>query len=305
MSVLQVQAASKSFGTDPTNKNHVLENINLEISEGEFVAIVGYSGSGKSTLISLMAGLQKPDTGKVLAGGELVNEPSPERAIVFQNYSLLPWLNVYENIELAVAEIFPEKSSKEVEEHVLKYIEMVNLLPARSKKPSELSGGMRQRVSLARSLAMDPKVLLMDEPLSALDALTRATLQKEICLIWEKQKKTVVLITNDVDEGILMADRILPLTCGPGATLGPEFKVEIPRPRTKQSITNHPEYQKIRRDLVDFLINSRHTNQQTVHKDLVLPEIEPEDLSPKNTYKVGSKKPTRKQERRTEKIETN
>lgn len=303
MGIIEVKSASKSFGNSPDEMNHVLKDINLTLSEGEFVAIVGYSGSGKTTLMSMLSGLIQPDTGVVLSNGEEVTSPSPDRAIVFQNYSLLPWMSVYDNIDLAVSQVFPELSPDARDKHVLKYIELVNLLPAVNKKPSELSGGMRQRVSLARSLSMEPSVLLMDEPLSALDALTRGTLQKEICQIWEKNKKSVVLITNDVDEGILMADRILPLTCGPNATLGPDFKIDIPRPRTKKGLTNHPEYQKLRKEIVQFLMESKNSSHVHVQKDMVLPDIEPEDLTHGVTYTLKGKRPIRKSEVRSEHLD--
>jgi nitrate/nitrite transport system ATP-binding protein len=233
MSFLELKNVSKGFGGAP-----VLADINLNIEKGEFVAIVGFSGAGKTSLISLIAGLLKPDGGTLSLNGLEITGPGPDRGIVFQNYSLLPWLSVFENILLAVDQVNPNWSTGKKKEHVEKYITMVNLTPARDKKPSELSGGMRQRVSVARALAMDPQILLLDEPLSALDALTRATLQDEISRIWQKDQKTVVLITNDPDEGIYLADRIIPLTAGPGATLGPSFRVEIPRPRNRKAI-NH------------------------------------------------------------------
>src|SRR6187549_2727655 len=206
MAFLELKSVSKSFGAAT-----VLKDVNLSIEKGEFVAIVGFSGAGKTTLISIIAGLLKPDSGSAILNDLEITEPGPDRGIVFQNYSLLPWLTVFENILLAVDQVNPNWSAAKKAEHVEKYIAMVNLTPARDKKPHELSGGMRQRVSVARALAMDPQILLLDEPLGALDALTRATLQDEISRIWLQNKKTVVLITNDVDEGIYLADRIIPL----------------------------------------------------------------------------------------------
>src|SRR3954470_20616038 len=211
MAFLELTNVSKGYGFG-AKRAEVLRGINLSIAEGEFVAVVGYSGAGKTTLMSLMAGLQSPDQGSITLRGEEVKEPSPERALVFQNYSLLPWLSVYENIALAVDEVFSTWPAAKRRECVEKHIAMVNLTPARDKKPRELSGGMRQRVSVARALAMDPKILLLDEPLSALDAITRATLQDEFERIWEKDRKTVLMITNDVDEAILLAERIIPLS---------------------------------------------------------------------------------------------
>src|SRR3954463_10282613 len=226
MAFLELKNVSKTYGAGGT-RAEVLRDINLSIEKGEFVAIVGYSGAGKTTLLSLIAGLSHPDSGTLTLNDLEITEPGPDRGVVFQNYSLLPWLTVYENILLAVDQVFPNWAEAKKIEHTEKYIAMVNLTPAREKRPSELSGGMRQRVSVARALAMDPQILLLDEPLSALDALTRATLQDEISRIWQENKKTVVLITNDVDEGILLADRIIPLTAGPEATLGPSIPVGI------------------------------------------------------------------------------
>lgn len=278
-SFLQLDAVNKGFGSGPSRTEN-LRDINLHIREGEFVAIVGYSGSGKTTLISLMAGLLRPDSGTVTLNGQPVREPSPDRAVVFQNYSLLPWLTVRGNVQLAVDAIFPGWSAEKRRTHVEKYIAMVNLTPALNKRPHELSGGMRQRVSVARALAMDPKILLLDEPLSALDALTRATLQDEIGNIWQRDRKTVVLITNDVDEGILLADRIIPLSAGPGATLGPEVVVDLGRPRDRKALNHDPAFKEIRREVLDFLLGQGgHRQHATVTRKLVLPDIMPEDLT--------------------------
>jgi nitrate/nitrite transport system ATP-binding protein len=249
MEFLKLDGVNKGFGTGPA-RTEILRDINLDIREGEFVAIVGYSGAGKTTLISLMAGVLQPDSGAVTLSGAPVREPSPDRAIVFQNYSLLPWLTVRDNVALAVDAVFPGWPAAKRREHVEKYVAMVNLTPALAKRPAELSGGMRQRVSVARALAMDPKILLLDEPLSALDALTRATLQDEIGRIWDRDRKTVVLITNDVDEGILLADRIIPLSAGPNATLGKPIQVDIERPRDRKALNHDPAFKKIRREVV-------------------------------------------------------
>jgi nitrate/nitrite transport system ATP-binding protein len=274
MSFLEVYNVSKSFGNSP-----VLTNINLSIEKGEFVAIVGFSGAGKTTLISLIAGLVEPTAGTVRLNGLEITEPGPDRGIVFQNYSLLPWLSVFENILLAVDQVNPNWSAAKKEQHVEKYIAMVHLMAARDKKPGELSGGMRQRVSVARALAMNPQILLLDEPLSALDALTRATLQDEISRIWQEDQKTVMLITNDPDEGLYLADRIIPLTSGPSATLGPSFKIEIPRPRDRKAINHDPRFKQLRRDVIDFMLKSKQERHPSVTRKLVLPDIEPEDLS--------------------------
>src|SRR2546423_821855 len=230
MSFLELKDVSKTFG-----KTAVLRDLNLSIEKGEFVAIVGFSGSGKTTLISLIGGLIGADKGSITLNDLQITAPGPDRAIVFQNYSLLPWLTAFENILLAVDQAFPNWSMAKKRQHVAHYLDLVNLSTAPDRKPGELSGGMRQRVSLARALAIDPQILLLDEPLSALDALTRVTLQDEISRIRRESQKTVVLITNDPDEGIYLADRIIPLTSGPGATLGPSFRI-APGPEVRGMI---------------------------------------------------------------------
>lgn len=301
MAFLELNNVSKSYRPG-SNSVPVLENINLEIERGEFVAIVGYSGAGKTTLISLIAGLIKLDDGTITLNDLEITAPGPDRGIVFQNYSLLPWLSAFGNVLLAVNQAFPNWSSAKKEQHTQKYLELVNLAAAKDKKPGELSGGMRQRVSLARALAMDPQILLLDEPLSALDALTRATLQDEISRIREETHKTVVLITNDPDEGIYLADRIIPLTAGPRATLGPSFTIEIPRPRDRKTINHDPHFKQLRRDVTEFLLNSRRGQHATVTKKLVLPDIEPEDLSLPRTL-GGRRTPIRRNEVKRETIE--
>ncbi len=301
MAFLELTSVSKGYGFG-AKRAEVLHDINLSIAEGEFVAIVGYSGAGKTTLMSLIAGLQRPDVGSVTLRGETVTEPSPDRAIVFQNYSLLPWLSVYENIALAVDEVFSNWPAEKRREHVEKYIAMVNLTPARDKKPKELSGGMRQRVSVARALAMDPKILLLDEPLSALDALTRAVLQDEIARIWAESKKTVVLITNDVDEGIIVADRIIPLSAGPRATLGPSVQVDIERPRDRKALNHDPRFKAIRKEVISYLLNSGARAKAAVSRKLVLPDVEPEDLNVPRVI-FGGRRPRRKSEEKQETVE--
>src|SRR5437773_8501384 len=273
MAFLELKQVSKSFGSMP-----VLKDISLGIRRGEFVAIVGFSGTGKTTLINLIAGLLRPDSGTVTLNDLEITAPGPDRGIVFQNYSLLPWLSVYENIYLAVDQVFRNWAPAKKQQHAEKYIAKVNLSPAREKRPHELSGGMRQRVSVARALAMEPQILLLDEPLSALDALTRATLQDELSRIWDENKKTVVLITNDPDEGIYLADRIIPLTAGPSATLGPSFAVDLPRPRDRKAINHDPHFKEIRRDVIEFMLNSKHQRRPSITKRLALPDTQPEDL---------------------------
>ncbi|MEQ9560561.1 MAG: nitrate ABC transporter ATP-binding protein [Rhodospirillales bacterium] len=280
MAFLELQGVAKSYGTAAA-KTEVLKDINLSIEEGEFVAIVGFSGSGKTTLISAMAGLIKPDAGRIVMKGKDIDGPAPERGVVFQNYSLMPWLSVAGNIGLAVDVLFKNEAKAQRRARVEKYVDMVGLSHAITRKPAELSGGMRQRVAVARALAMEPEVLLLDEPLSALDALTRANLQDEIEEIWGRDKKTVVLITNDVDEAILLADRIIPLNPGPGATFGPEFKVNIPRPRDRAAMNHDAAFKALRRDVTQYLMSVGVERGSEAGDDLVLPNVVPIDLHTK------------------------
>jgi len=295
---LELKIVSKSFGGAP-----VLKDINLSVEKGEFVAIVGYSGAGKTTLISLIAGLIQPDGGNLALNGLEITGPGPDRGVVFQNYSLLPWLTVHENILLAVDQVFPNWPAGRKHRHVEKYTAMVNLTPARDQRPGELSGGMKQRVSVARALAMDPQILLLDEPLSALDALTRAALQDEIKRIWEQDRKTVVLITNDVDEGILLADRIIPLSAGPNATLGPAIAVNLPRPRDRKAVNHEPRYKEIRREVIGYLLGQGGHKHVAVTRRLILPDIEPEDLNAPRTLTSRGRRPVRRSEIRRETVE--
>lgn len=252
---VEMRSVSKGFASASGHVS-VLSDVNLDVAEGEFVAIVGYSGSGKTTLVSLLAGLLMPDSGTVSVAGKDVLGPGPDRGVVFQNYSLLPWLTVFENIHLAVDQVFSSETEAEKRARTERYVQLVNLSHAKDRKPGQLSGGMRQRVSVARALAMDPKVLLLDEPLGALDALTRGTLQTEIERIWQADRKTVVMITNDVDEAILLADRIIPLSAGPKATLGPAVVVDIERPRDRKALNHHPEFKHVRSRVIEYLLGS-------------------------------------------------
>ena len=278
MSILELTAVSKSFGR-AHERNTVLRDINLTVQEGDFVSIIGYSGSGKSTLINLIAGLLKPDIGSARMDGETITGPGPERGIVFQNYSLLPWLTVTENVRLAVDQIFQNLSENERAARAAEYIDMVKLTPASGKLPRELSGGMRQRVSVARTLAANPRVLLLDEPLSALDALTRATLQDEIADIWQKNRTTVIWITNDPDEALLVADRVIPLLPGrEGSTLGDEIPVNIPRPRDRRELLQTPGFKDLKLNIINTLLDAKKDSAPTISKKLAIPDILPEDL---------------------------
>ncbi len=274
MSFLEISGLSKDYG-EGAQRTEVLHNINLKVAEGEFIAIVGFSGSGKTTLISALAGLIRPDEGGVISKGKEIDGPGPERGLVFQSYSLMPWLTVEGNVALAVDSVFRGKPRAERKAIVDRYIAMVGLSHARDRKPAELSGGMRQRVAVARALAMQPEVLLMDEPLSALDALTRAKLQDEFAAISQEEKKTIILVTNDVDEAILLADRIIPLTPGPGATLGREFKVDLPRPRDRAEINADESFIRLRGEITEYLMEIGATRRRSGDTGIVLPNIVP------------------------------
>jgi nitrate/nitrite transport system ATP-binding protein len=302
MAFLELTNVSKGFGSNG-RRTEVLRGINLQIQKGEFVAIVGYSGAGKTTLISLIAGLMRPDSGELALNDLAITAPGPERGVVFQNYSLLPWLSVYENIYLAVDQAFLNWAAAKKQQHVERHIALVNLTPARDKRPAELSGGMRQRVALARALAMEPQVLLLDEPLSALDALTRATLQDELSRIWQENHKTVLLITNDVDEGILLADRIIPLSAGPSATLGSSIPIDIARPRDRRAINHDPRYKEIRAQVIEYLLAEGRKRHVSVSRKLVLPDIEPEEVPSISHPGRSRRKPVRRAEIKRETVE--
>jgi len=250
MAYLEVKNVSKSFARADGAAASVLRNVDLAVEQAEFACIVGRSGSGKTTLISLIAGLLEPDGGEIFLEGKAIRGAGPDRGLVFQNYSLLPWMSVLENIYLAVDAVAGGLSAAEKSDRALHYVELVNLKDAARKKPRELSGGMRQRVAVARGLALEPKVLLLDEPFSALDALTRATLQEELARIWLETRKSVVMITNDIDEAILLADAIYPLSSGPGATLGPPIRVNLPRPRDRRRLGRESAVLNLRGDML-------------------------------------------------------
>jgi len=251
--ILRVNNIDKRFVTS-SRPREVLRDITFEVAEGEFVCIVGYSGAGKTTLINLVAGLLRPDGGEILFDSNPADGPSLERSLIFQNYSLLPWLSALANVELAVAQRIPKAPKSEVTTRARRYLEMVKLGHALDRRPAELSGGMRQRVSLARGLAMEPKLLLLDEPLSALDALTRAELQEELIRIQQQERRTVLMITNDVDEAILLADRIIPMSGGPGATLGEPVAVRLRRPCDRRTLNFDLEYQRTRKAILTYLL---------------------------------------------------
>ncbi|HLP01800.1 MAG TPA: ABC transporter ATP-binding protein [Opitutaceae bacterium] len=301
MSFLELRGVSKSYGSGPA-RTEILHDLDLSVDEGEFVAVVGYSGSGKTTLINLVAGLVRPDYGEVLLDGRPITGPGPDRGMIFQNYSLLPWLTVSANIALAVESCFPEWSAAKRRGHVAQHIEMVGLTPHAHKLPRQLSGGQRQRVAVARGLAMDPRILLLDEPLGALDALTRGSLQEEIARIWQATRKTVLLITNDVDEALLLADRVIPLSTGPSATLGEPVPVPLARPRDRKALNHDPEFKHLRALIMRQLLAFGARRTTTVSRKLVLPDLLPEDLSRGRPLLALGARPRRRHEEKREDV---
>lgn len=238
----------------PNKKEYVaLKDVNLEIKENEVVSIIGHSGCGKSTILNIIAGLDNATNGVMILENKEITGPGPDRAVVFQNHSLLPWLSVYQNIEIAVKKVMPNLSKKELDERVCKFINMVGLDHAKDKKPDEISGGMKQRVGIARALAIKPKVLLMDEPFGALDSLTRANLQEHLMRIQQNVKNTVIIITHDIDEAVLLSDRVVMMTNGPAATVGEILEVNLPRPRDRVALQSDSEYIRCREAILEFL----------------------------------------------------
>ncbi|HIF6190777.1 TPA: ABC transporter ATP-binding protein [Vibrio parahaemolyticus] len=237
----------------PDGEFIALKNVDLQINKGEFVSLIGHSGCGKSTVLNLVAGLYMPTDGGVIVDGREVAGPGPDRAVVFQNHSLLPWLTVYQNVELAVKQIAGKKGKAWIQEQVNHYLELIQMLHAAHKKPDEISGGMKQRVGIARALALQPKVLLMDEPFGALDALTRAHLQDALMKIQAELNNTVIMITHDVDEAVLLSDKIVMMTNGPAATIGEVLEVNLPRPRERVALADDAQYQKCRQAVLKFL----------------------------------------------------
>jgi nitrate/nitrite transport system ATP-binding protein len=250
---LKLDHVEKSFARG-SSVSHVLSDINLDIDAGEFVSIIGHSGCGKSTVLNLVAGLLPVSAGAVLLDDQEVNQPGPERAVVFQNHSLLPWLTVYDNVNLAVSKVFSVKKSKtERHDWVMHNLDLVQMAHAKDKRPGEISGGMKQRVGIARALAMEPKVLLLDEPFGALDALTRAHLQDAVMEIHARLGNTMIMITHDVDEAVLLSDRIVMMTNGPAATIGDILDVPLSRPRKRIELASNPTYLKCREAVLKFL----------------------------------------------------
>jgi len=275
--ILSLKGVSKSYTGQAGGETQVLDGIDLDVEEGEFIAILGFSGAGKTTLISSIAGLIEPDAGQILLKGQPIDGPGKDRGLVFQSYSLFPWLTVEKNVAMAVDAVHRDRTAAERAALVKQKVELVGLGHAMDRKPGQLSGGMRQRVSVARALAMEPEILLLDEPLSALDALTRAKLQDEIERIRKEEKRTILLVTNDVDEALLLADRVAILTPAPAAHIGRIFTVDVPRPRDREAVNDDAHFQALRREIVSYLgaLNAAGTVGES---SVDLPNVVPLDL---------------------------
>ncbi|MCJ2180005.1 ABC transporter ATP-binding protein [Novosphingobium album (ex Hu et al. 2023)] len=276
--ILSLKGVSKSYTGQAGGVTQVLDGIDLDVEEGEFIAILGFSGAGKTTLISSIAGLITPDAGEILLHGKQITGPDKDRGLVFQSYSLFPWLTVEKNVALAVDAVHKDRSKEERAALVKQKVELVGLGHAMDRKPAQLSGGMRQRVSVARALAMEPEILLLDEPLSALDALTRSKLQDEIERIRKEEKRTIILVTNDVDEALLLADRVAILTPAPAARIGQIFTVDVPRPRDREAVNDDAHFQSLRKQIVGYLGMLNEQGSSVGESSVALPEVSPLDL---------------------------
>jgi len=289
---LKVKGLKKVF---PINNDKdfltVFRNINFEIKKGEFVSIIGHSGCGKSTVLNSLAGLDSPSSGEISILGNPVLGPSLERGVIFQNHSLLPWLSALRNITMAISCKFKDMSKEKVEERALHFLDMVGLKDAKDKKPSELSGGMKQRVGIARAFSIEPSLLLMDEPFGALDALTRGKLQDQLVEICNRTQQTTFMITHDIDEAILLSDKILLMSNGPEARVAECILVDIPKPRSRATIVKHPLYYDVRNYLVEFLVERSETIRYQLEKGEITDEKFPLeiDLSKKETSKNNLK----------------
>lgn len=285
---LVISHVSMDFPT-PGGVFRALDDVDLKIDQGEFVSLIGHSGCGKSTVLNIVAGLYQATQGGVILDGTEVNEPGPDRAVVFQNHSLLPWLSAYQNVELAVKRVFKkDKSKAEMKDWIEHNLHLVHMDHAMHKRPDEISGGMKQRVGIARALAMQPKVLLMDEPFGALDALTRAHMQDSLMEIHAELKNTVIMITHDVDEAVLLSDRIVMMTNGPAASIGEILRVDLARPRDRVSMADTPEYNHYRAQVLKFLYErQRRPDEATAEAEMV--EGEPEKKAGLKVVKPGQR----------------
>ena len=263
MSLLVIDHVTKYFaGPNGAGDLCVFKDVHFRIEKGEFVTMVGHSGCGKSTLLNIIAGLETSTEGGIILDGKEITDPGLDRMVVFQNFSLMPWMTAYENIRIAVKAAYPKWDRKRIEEYVQQYIDMVGLTGAEYKKPAALSGGMRQRVGLARAFAVQPKVLLLDEPFAQIDALTRGAIQEELIRMWMATRNTVFMVTHDVEEAILLSDKIALMTNGPEARLAEIIEVNIPRPRTRETIIENPDYTRIRKYVIHFLIERSRKIQE-------------------------------------------
>ena len=290
--ILSLRGLTKGYSGQSGATTQVLGGIDLDITEGEFVAILGFSGAGKTTLVNSIAGLVQLDAGEILLKGKAIDGPGKDRGVVFQSYSLFPWLSVQQNVALAVDAVHKDRSKAERAELVKHKVELVGLGHAMDRKPAQLSGGMRQRVAVARALAMEPEILLLDEPLSALDALTRAKLQDEIERIRKEEGRTILLVTNDVDEALLLADRVAVLSPAPAATIGKMWDVDVARPRDREAVNDDAHFQRLRGEIVSYLGTLNAESGSVGESDVILPDVIPLDLSslPK-AYKEAAKSP--------------
>jgi len=257
---LHIDNVSKVYDT-PKGPYTVLDGVDLTVDEGEFVCVIGHSGCGKSTLLDMVSGFRQPSSGEVRLKGQVIERPGPDRMVVFQNYCLLPWKTVFENVYLAVKAVHPDKSKAEKTELVHKHLAMVGLEEAADKKPGQISGGMKQRVAIARALSTYPQVLILDEPFGALDAITKEELQEELLQIWTAHRVTVLMITHDIDEALFLADRVVMMTNGPSAKIGEIMTVPFDRPRNRSQITEDPRYYTLRNQALDFLF-SRYAHSE-------------------------------------------
>jgi len=257
---LHIDSVSKVYDT-PKGPYTVLDGVDLTVDEGEFVCVIGHSGCGKSTLLDMVSGFRQPSSGEVRLKGQVIERPGPDRMVVFQNYCLLPWKTVFENVYLAVKAVHSDKSKAEKTELVHKHLAMVGLEEAADKKPGQISGGMKQRVAIARALSTYPQVLILDEPFGALDAITKEELQEELLQIWTAHRVTVLMITHDIDEALFLADRVVMMTNGPSAKIGEIMTVPFDRPRNRSQITEDPRYYTLRNQALDFLF-SRYAHSE-------------------------------------------
>jgi nitrate ABC transporter ATP-binding subunit len=257
---VEIDSVSKIYDT-PKGPYTVLDDVSLTVNEGEFICVIGHSGCGKTTMLNMVSGFSQPSSGEVRVAGKRVEEPGPDRMVVFQNYCLLPWKTVFENVYLAVNAVHPEKSKSDKAEIVHKYLAMVGLEEAANKKPGQISGGMKQRVSIARALSISPNVLVLDEPFGALDAITKEELQEELLQIWTANRATIMMITHDIDEALFLADRIVMMTNGPHANIGEIMEVPFDRPRNRARIMDDPRYYTLRNQALDFLF-SRYAHHE-------------------------------------------